>query len=104
LKYTTALEVKFVPKTVSVNCPEPAVTQYGLMELMVGGAHATAYRLDVPFKSLPQRYILRGSALWAALSKVIARSRYRFVTGCHGGPVFGFCSPPVPSVPVEARD
>ena len=35
-QFTVALETKFVPFTVNVNCGPPGVTQVGLMELIVG--------------------------------------------------------------------
>jgi len=37
-QFTVEPETKFVPFTVSVNCPPPAVAQLGLSELMVGSA------------------------------------------------------------------
>ena len=37
-QFTVEIAAKFVPFTVRVNCPPPAVAQVGLSELMVGGA------------------------------------------------------------------
>lgn len=85
-KFTTALEIKFVPFTVNVSAPEPAVTPVGASEVIDGTGFAAAVTLkltefDVPPPGVGFVTVTAGVATLAiSLGKICVVSCAELVT------------------------